>query len=167
MRSIDSSDPAGPALRYERTLSNSAQEIWDAVSTGEGLATWIGALRGSVKKDSLEFAMTAEGEAAPWVPVKVERCEAPKTFVVSLDGGMGAWRFHLSLHEDGSDTLLVFKHQMEELALLKPYGSGWDYYLDRLEVALAGGDVTSIDWEAVNAASAPQWDALIDQALRA
>ncbi len=164
LRSVLTAAEGGPALRYERVLAFPAERVWAACSTDAGLSPWIGALRGSASAGDLAFAMTAEGAEAPWVPVEVAACAEASGWDVRLDAGMGAWRFVLSLaaHPDG--TLLRFEHRMDSLDELRPYGTGWDYYLDRLELSLSGGEIASVDFVAVNDALAPVFEELFAEA---
>ncbi len=159
-RSVPSASEGGPALRYERGLDASVGAVWAACSTDAGLSQWIGALRGSPATGDLAFAMTAEGSEAAWVPVDVAICEEGRGWDVRLDAGMGAWRFVLGLSEAPGGTLLRFEHHMSTLDELRPYGTGWDYYLDRVELALAGQDVADVDFTAVNDTLTPVFEEL-------
>ncbi|MDR2255810.1 MAG: hypothetical protein LBE25_07440 [Arthrobacter sp.] len=163
-RSVLTAAEGGPALAYTRRLQVPARRVLEACSSGEGLATWIGELRGDAASGDLEFSMTAEGSEAPWVPVTVRAC-TEAGWDVELDAGLERWRFTLRVIPGPAGSLLRFEHRMGTLEELRPYATGWEYYLDRLERALAGGDVSGVDFGVIDAALSPGFEGLFAAAI--
>jgi hypothetical protein len=42
--------------------------------------------------------------------------------------------------------VLTFAHFVDDAEAMADVGPGWEYYLDRLTVVLAGGDVATVDF---------------------
>ncbi|NQX33556.1 SRPBCC domain-containing protein [Herbiconiux sp. VKM Ac-2851] len=129
------------ALVLERAFPDAAETVWAAITEPARLERWIGTWSGDPATGTVDFAMTAEGEDVPAEPVEVSVCEAPSRLAVSLGEG---WRLELTLAAAAPGTVLTFAHLVDDPAAMADVGPGWEYYLDRLTVALAGGEVADI-----------------------
>ncbi|QCU77314.1 SRPBCC family protein [Citricoccus sp. SGAir0253] len=140
--------PEGPAIRIERRLDHPVEDVWAHLSDPALLARWYGTYTGDPASGSVRLAM-AEAPDRPG-ECTIEACERPHRLAVVLRDAPGAgWRLRVSLDSSGvgADTLLVFTQPIagvEDQAA--DVGPGWEYYLDRLEAALDGGDVEAVDF---------------------
>ncbi|MHA2788953.1 hypothetical protein ACXZ66_07395 [Corynebacterium sp. S7] len=124
------------------------QEVWDFLTTSDTLVTFYGAFTGDPASGEIELAMVE----APDQPGKVaiNRCEAPDLLDVSIYDPNGApWSLVLKFAARGEDrTELEFIQDIVGFeSMAADVGAGWEFYLDRWKVAMAGGDVTEIVWE--------------------
>ena len=131
------------ALVLERAFPDAAGAVWAAITEPARLERWIGTWSGDPASGTVEFAMTAEGEDVPAEPVTISSCEPRSLLAVSLGEG---WRLELALTAAGPGTVLTFAHLVDDPAAMVDVGPGWEYYLDRLTVVLAGGDVATVDF---------------------
>lgn len=56
------------------------------------------------------------------------------------------WTLDLQLSEADGVTTLSFAQLVDDPAIVTDVGPGWQYYLDRFDVARAGGDVDTVQW---------------------
>lgn len=140
----------GDALLLERVLPAGLDACWAAFTTTAGTSPWIGEVEGD--RDRARFRMTAESPDAEWTDVDVEACSAPEHLAVAVPGpGDAAWRLDVRLAAMGPErTAIRFAHRIDDAAGvdgLDWIAIGWEYYLDRLEASLSGGDPAEISWE--------------------
>lgn len=57
------------------------------------------------------------------------------------------WTLDLRLSEADGVTTLDFAQVLTVHTDVTEVGPGWDYYLDRLTVAVDGGDVSDVAWD--------------------
>lgn len=139
--------PEGPTIQIQRTLEHPPEDVWGYL-TDPGLLRWYGTYTGDPASGSVQLAMVEApdqpGECA------IEVCERPSRLHVTLKDPRGSeWRLRLSLDQavEEAGTDLIFRQPVsgfEDQA--GDVGPGWEYYLDRLAVALDGGDVDSVDF---------------------
>lgn len=141
----------GDALLLERALPAAIDECWAAFTTSDGTSPWIGDVSGDRRE--ARFRMTAESPDAEWQRVRVDACEPPEHLAIAIanpDGG-GDWRLDVRLAVIGAErTGLRFAHRIDDASGLEGLdwiAVGWEYYLDRLEATLAGGDPAAISWD--------------------
>ncbi|MCS5720099.1 SRPBCC domain-containing protein [Herbiconiux sp. CPCC 205763] len=158
----------GPtSLAYERRFAATIAEIWAEVTESARLGRWLGTWTGDPASGRITFQMIAEGDV-PAEEYRIRECSPPNRLVVdtALEPGPMTWHLTVELAEvvggtdastgsgsgtgpgpgPGPETILTFSHELENIADAVHYGSGWDYYLDRLVVAQAGGDASVVDW---------------------
>ncbi|MCS5713288.1 SRPBCC domain-containing protein [Herbiconiux sp. CPCC 205716] len=131
------------ALVLERAFPDAVDVVWAAVTEPASLERWIGTWSGDPATGTVDFAMTSEGADVEAEPATITACEPRSRLAVSLGEG---WRLELSLTEAAPGTVLTFAHLVDDPAAMADIGPGWEYYLDRLGVALAGGEVESVDF---------------------
>lgn len=146
---------------FTRTFAAPLEDVWAACTEPERMERWIGTWTGDPASGEVVFRMTAEGDDVPAETYLVEVCEPPRRFVVrsresqafSEDGSGPTvqWQHTLELNEADGVTTLRFTQAVPEgplgLELVGSVGPGWDYYLDRLAVAHAGGDPSEVVFE--------------------
>ena len=116
-----------PALRFERRLNGSVERVWRAVTAPDELARW--------------FVVPV-----PWTPRAGESFESFGTSGTVLEleePRVIAWEwsgdvFRFELAPDAGGCLLVFTHVFDDRNRAVEQASGWDGYLDRLELHLDG-----------------------------
>lgn len=136
---------------YTRTFRAPIEDVWAAVTEPARLERWVGTWSGDPADGQVDFRMTAEGEDAPVEVHRILVCEPPRRLVTRTSapdaGSGGDWQLELDLEERDGVTTLTFAQAMSDPETAQSVGPGWDYYLDRLVAAEAGGDVAAIDFE--------------------
>jgi len=126
-----------PALRLERRLAYPVARVWRAISVPDELARWfvVPVAWGPTQGETLE----SFGAVVTVTEVEPER-------TLAWTWADEAYRF--DLRPEGADaTVLVFTHVFADRAVGAQHAAGWDVYLERLDVALAGG---ALDEEAAH-----------------
>ena len=143
---------------FTRTFAAPIADVWAACTDPRRMQRWIGTWTGDPAAGEIAFRMTAEGEDVPEEVYLVQLCEPPHRFVVRSrneapfsEDGSGprvAWQHTLELTEDDGVTTLTFTQVVPDGPVGRDVagsvGPGWDYYLDRLGVAVAGGEVGDV-----------------------
>lgn len=133
-------------LRLTRRLNAPATDVWSAVTEPARLERWIGTWSGDPASGRVSFQMTAEGEA-PHEDVEIKECDQPRTLRMTMSVGEQAWEMALRLSESDGVTTLTFDQLGIVPTEAESVGPGWEYYLDRLAIAMAGGDVDQVDFD--------------------
>jgi uncharacterized protein YndB with AHSA1/START domain len=132
-----------PALRFERSLDHSVDRVWRAISDPVELERWFPA-------------------AADWTPAAGEIFDAygASGEVLEVDAPhrlawtFGTERFSFELVPQGRGCQLVFTHVFDDRALGAQTAAGWEAYLSRLDVHLAGQHLSEEEahepWEEVH-----------------
>jgi uncharacterized protein YndB with AHSA1/START domain len=131
------------AVRVEDVYDTDIADLWDACTTPERLARWMGEFAGDLRQGgNLHATFTSS-----WTgPIRVEVCESPRHLLVTLEPDsedrteVEAW-----LSEDGEKTRLVVEERGLPRDKLYFHGAGWQSRLEDLGRALGGG---SSDWKA-------------------
>lgn len=138
-----------PYLVFARTFTAPVDDVWAAVTEPGRLERWIGTWAGDPLSGSVAFRMTAEGDDVPEETIWIDECERPTRLVmrsVTPDDPQTLWRWEIVLSEAAGVTTLSFAQQVTNPDVAESVGPGWDYYLDRLVAAEAGGDLAAIDF---------------------
>lgn len=120
-----------PALRFERTLADSVERVWQAISRPAELGRWFPA--------AVDWT-PAVGETfeAGGATLEVTEVDAPRRLAWVYAGESQA--FELTAREGG--CRLTFTHVIDDPALAAQTATGWETYLSRLEPHLAGEHVS-------------------------
>ena len=151
----------GDLVVFTRTFHAPLGDVWAACTEPERLERWIGTWTGDPAEGEITSRMTAEGDDVPDEVYLVEACEPPHRLVVrSCDAapfspdGSGprvAWQLTLELSEVEGVTTLTFTQAVPDAPVggdvVASVGPGWDYYLDRLVVAVDGADPSQVSFE--------------------
>lgn len=134
---------------YTREFEAPIEDVWAAVTEPARLERWIGTWSGDPASGQVDFRMTAEGDDVGVEVYRIDVCEPPRRLRTrsQTPGDEFVWRLELDLAEEGGVTTLTFAQAMDDPELASSVGPGWDYYLDRLVAAEAGGDVASVDFD--------------------
>ncbi|WP_216586126.1 SRPBCC family protein [Streptomyces brasiliscabiei] len=131
--------PTGHDLILTRTYRASADDVWASVTEPERTARWFGPWRGQAAPGgTIEVQMLFE-DSAPWCPLRIDVCEAPRRLAVSTEDDAGSWKLELLLTESDGTTELRLVHHLTSTDRLAETGPGWEYYLDMLTAARDGG----------------------------
>ncbi len=138
--------PLGREIQLTRQFRAPIDAVWAAMTESERLERWIGRWEGDPRTGRVNFFMTAEGEDPPAEEYRIEVCEPPHRFAGTTAVGDDQWRLRFELSEQAGVTTLLFAQAIVDD--VGDVGPGWEYYLDRLDAALAGGDVAAVRWDA-------------------
>jgi len=136
---------------FVRTFAAPIADVWAAVTESDRLVRWIGRWTGDPASGSVTFFMTAESPDAPAETILIDECTEPSRLVMRSarpDDKSEVWSWQLDLSEADGVTTLAFAQEVVNVDLAESVGPGWDYYLDRMVVAEAGGDPGVIDFDA-------------------
>ncbi|KRB73244.1 polyketide cyclase [Nocardioides sp. Root190] len=139
-------------VQFERTFRAPVEDVWAAVTEPDRLARWIGTWTGDPAAGEVLFQMTFEGDDVPEELFTIDECAPPYrlriTTSMPTDGDApDSWRLHLDLSEADGVTMLRFAQDVPDPTMAESVGPGWDYYLDRMQVAEAGGDPATADFD--------------------
>ncbi|MFV9431350.1 SRPBCC domain-containing protein [Rhodococcus pyridinivorans] len=127
------SDSSLVRLIYHRNFLLPIGEVWAALTDSEKLGRWYGTYTGDPATGRVRLTMTDDHDSATTY-VDVLRCSPPEGFAVDVDG----WQLEVVLRQVGKVTTLEFTHRHVPRSEAGEIGPGWQYYLDRLDAALAG-----------------------------
>lgn len=136
----------GPELIIARRIPFVIDAVWNHLSDPELLNTWYGTYEG----DPATGSVVLTAQEAPDQPgdVQIQHCEAPNALAVVLQSPAGDWALSVTLSAEGDETDLEFRQRLDDLEHeAADLGPGWEYYIDRLIVALEGGDPDSLQWD--------------------
>lgn len=138
-----------PYLVFERRFQAPIADVWAAITESERLGRWFGTWTGDPGSGRIRVRLTAE-EGNPEDDYAIEVCDPPRRLRLHNvnDEPAQVWTLDLGLTESAGVTLLRFAQLVEPHVNVADVGPGWQYYLDRLDVAAAGGDASSITWGA-------------------
>ncbi|QDP98410.1 SRPBCC family protein [Microlunatus elymi] len=129
-------DESRGAVRVNDLYDTDIDDLWQACTTPDRLARWIGEVTGDLRVGGTIHASWTSSWTGPG---RVEVCEAPRHLLLTLEPGaedqtqVEAW-----LSEEGSQTRLVVEERGLPLANLHFYGSGWQAHLEDLGRSLVG-----------------------------
>ena len=141
-----------PFLVMTREFRAPIEDVWAAITESDRLARWIGTWSGDPVEGEVVFRMTYEGDDdPPGERFVIEECEEPRRLAItteaSYDDRQVTWHLELDLAEAEGVTTLTFAQSVPDPAMAHDVGPGWDYYLDRMVAAEAGGDPATIDFD--------------------
>lgn len=146
--------PDGDTVVITRRLPHPIDVVWAWLTESDKLGVWIGEWDGDPSTGVVSFRMTAEAADASAEPVTIDECMPPTRFRIRVSGGGGdPWALGVDLGDDETpdrdtaSTTVLFSQRIDDEAALADIGPGWEYYLDRLDAALAGRDVSEVDFE--------------------
>ncbi len=112
-----------------------AEDVWASVTDPERTARWYGPWKGEAGVGKTIDVQMAYEEGAPWMPMTIDACEAPKQLALSSHGEYGSWYMEIRIKETGSGAALdLIQHKLDP-AMAGDVGPGWEYYLDMLVAA--------------------------------
>jgi uncharacterized protein YndB with AHSA1/START domain len=137
---------------FTRTFRAPIDDVWAAVTESDRLGRWIGTWEGDPTEGHVRFQMCFEGDDVPGERFEIDLCEPPHRLAITTampyDGeNPETWQLRLELTEQDGVTTLTFAQDVPEPEMAHSVGPGWDYYLDRMVVAEAGGDPGSLDFD--------------------
>lgn len=153
-----SAGPLGREIQLTREFRAPIDAVWASMTESERLERWIGRWEGDPRTGRVDFFMTAEGEDPPAEEYRIEVCDPPHRFAGRTAVGDDQWQLRFELREQAGITTLLFAqaivHEVGEV------GPGWEFYLDRLQAALADEDVAAVQWDAYYPAMKAYYSAL-------
>jgi uncharacterized protein YndB with AHSA1/START domain len=143
VRSTEVDGRAAKALVVRQTYASPVDELWDAITTADRIARWLGPISGDLR---LGGTYQIEGNAHG----TVLECVPPQRLRVTWEYGEEVGWVQATLAKDGpASTSLTVEHlaplDAERWAEYGPgaLGIGWDMMLLGLSLHLAGGGLES------------------------
>lgn len=154
----------GPVLVLRRTFRATPEDVWAACTEPGRLVRWIGTWDGDPTEGHIDFRMTAEGDDVAVERYDIEVCEPPRRLELRSATKMPVsdnpaeamtWVLGLTVTADPRagavpSTTLTFTQVLDADtagSVAASVGPGWEYYLDRLQAAMADQEVLGIRWE--------------------
>lgn len=145
--STASPDQAGPIIEIPRRLDVDAAEAWAWLTEPERTAQWIGPWTGDPQGGGdIEITLIAE-EGAPTEASHVLACHPPRSLRLRVGQGEQAWVISVRVEADEAGSRVILCQRLTDPAMAEFTGPGWEFYLDRLAAAVAGGDPTAISFD--------------------
>jgi uncharacterized protein YndB with AHSA1/START domain len=128
-------------VRVESRFTTSAEDLWEALTTPERLARWLGDVSGDLQPGGA-FAATF---TSSWSGTGlVEVCEPPRRLRVRMSDEGEETLVEARVEPDEHGALLVVEESGLPLPSLPAYGAGWQVHVEDLGHHLAGTERT--DW---------------------
>ncbi len=139
-------------VAFSRTFRAPIDDVWAAVTESDRLGRWIGTWEGDPTEGQVTFQMTFEGDEASSETFTIDVCEPPHRLEITTEmpdngGNQTTWQLRVELAEQDGVTTLRFAQDVPEPEMATGVGPGWDYYLDRMVLAEAGGDPGTLDFD--------------------
>lgn len=146
-------------LVYDELYATDIDDLWDAVTRRDRLARWMADYTGDLRlRGTWQVASDDDGV---WGTGTVTACEPPHTFTTTWHAtGEEPTELVVRLESAPGGTRLVLAHAGIQSIF---YGAGWQTYLERLAVLIAGGQPGGEDaWQARFAELKPDYQARFD-----
>jgi uncharacterized protein YndB with AHSA1/START domain len=144
------------AVRFERMLEATPEEVWEALTDPELLGRWLATAAVDLRvggEIALRFGEDGSMEGGRILVLDPPRSlEYVWTFTGEPDSVV---RFELTPAGPGR-TLLVLDHRLLSPGTAPGYGAGWHAHLDALEATLTGSETG--DWFARYEALRPEYE---------
>jgi uncharacterized protein YndB with AHSA1/START domain len=124
-------------IRFERDFDAPPGEVWDAIATPDGIASWLARpVRWTLAEGAEWEVAFDDGRAHGTV-----RALEPGTMLELTwrTGDEPESLLRLELRSAGSGCRLVLEHTRLDQASATGYGAGWQAHLEALELALGNG----------------------------
>ena len=124
------------AVRVEDVYDTDIDDLWEACTTPERLARWIGEVSGDLRVGGSIHATFTSSWTGPGL---IEICDQPHHLLMRMEPGtddeaeLEAW-----LTAEGDKTRLVVEERGLPLNGLHMYGAGWQAHLEDLGRSFAG-----------------------------
>jgi len=146
------------AVSLEREYAFAIDDVWSAWTAPERTRRWLGELRGDlVVGGRVELCMSPPDSDVAVLTILA--CDAPERLVVRWEwpGEVDSFVDLRLCALDAERTLLVLEHVALEPDKAHSYGPGWEDFLLRLALNLAGDDPATLRWAEVEPVIDPQW----------
>ncbi|SEQ48551.1 SRPBCC domain-containing protein [Microlunatus flavus] len=133
------------AIRVEDVYDTDIEDLWQACTTPERLARWIGHVSGELGEGAMVDAVLTSTWSGP---VRIDVCEAPTHLLLTFEQGTDdETRVEAWLTAEGARTRLVVEERGLPVDQLHYYGAGWQAHLEDLGRSLeTGGPVHPEGW---------------------
>ena len=137
-----------PTLTFRREYATDAADLWDAVTTPERLARWMGRVEGDVSGVGDRGRVVMSAEADDVADIEIRACDAPRALTLTWSWqGERSSIIEAMIDEASTGAVLTLTHRLAEPAHLRGYGGGWEDVLTTLG-GLFGGATPTADVEA-------------------
>ncbi len=153
------SSGASRAVHLERDYRTTPEELWQAWTSPERLARWLGTPAGPILHANGPTRITMGDAADDWVDVEVLHAEPPYLLELSWEFAgepAGVLRVELVAAGDGRTRLILDHDGLHESST--GYGAGWQAFLDGPLSALFSPDAVG-DWATLFDSAMPDWRA--------
>ena len=143
-----------PALRFERSLAHSAEQVWRAITEPDEIHRWFPAAVDYEPRHGAHMSFRFDDPDAPPTEGEVIEFDPPRVF--AFDWGGEQLRFELEPARDG--CRLLFTHFLSERIQAARDAAGWEMCLTELERLLVGEAA-----EAPGIGATPEWRGLYEK----
>jgi uncharacterized protein YndB with AHSA1/START domain len=136
MREVDGKG----VVRMETRCATDPEDLWEALTTPERLARWLGDVAGDLEPGGTfraTFASSWSGSG------RVEVCDPPRRLLVRMNDEEGETVVEATLTPQHDAVLLVVEESGLPLPNVSAYGAGWQVHVEDLHHHLAGTDRTA------------------------
>ena len=125
------------AVRVEDVYATDIDDLWEACTTTERLARWIGDVSGDLRVGgTVQATFTSSWDGGG----RIETCDRPHHLLLTMEPGTDAeTELEAWLTQEADKTRLVVEERGLPLDKLHFYGAGWQAHLEDLGRSLAGG----------------------------
>jgi uncharacterized protein YndB with AHSA1/START domain len=138
--SMHEADGAG-VVRTESRYDTTPEDLWEALTTPERLARWLGEVQGDLRLGGTYVATFTSHWSGSG---RVEVCDPPRRLVTRMVNEGEETVIEATLTPEVDGVLLVVEERGLPLTNLSAYGAGWQVHLEDLEHHVSG--VAQTDW---------------------
>jgi uncharacterized protein YndB with AHSA1/START domain len=130
-------------VRMESTFDTDITDLWDAVTTPERVARWMGEVSGDLRPGgTIHSSWTSTWEGSG----RIDVCEAPNRLLLTMQpGDPEETVIEAVLTADGDRTKLVVEERGLPTEVLSAHGAGWQAHIEDLAAHIDGRERTP--WE--------------------
>lgn len=149
---------ADGTVRLDREYEATPDEVWDAWTSPERLARWLGTLAGPILGASGAVRLVLGDGADEWADVSVVAADPPRLLELSWAferGSRSVLRVEIEPVDSARTRVLVEHRGLGSSAV--GYGAGWQAYLDGELPRELGADVAPSGWDEQFDQALPVW----------
>lgn len=137
----------GSELVIVREFPQSPAVVWEYITDSADIARWYGTW--AKKEGSQSTYELTTWDKQEVLEVTVEEATKPELLRLKAHEAQGPeWEISFELSQESQGSVLVFRHTLDGIEDRSGYlGAKWEFKLDRLMIALAGGDVETVALE--------------------
>lgn len=138
--------PTGIAI--PRRIDLSLDELWAWITDPDRTALWFGRWSGDPASGAVQVQLAAE-DGTPTTTTEILECRRPSAAApgrLVTRNGLG-WVVTLEISAGADESIVTLRQDLDDADAATMIGPGWEFYLDRLETVIAGGDAQAITFE--------------------
>lgn len=139
----------GPELVIVRDFPQTPAVVWEYITDSEVLARWYGSWTPAQDSEGRPALNLTTWDSQETVKVAIAKAKKPDYVELDCSNESGdTWTIFIELTEIEDGCVLEFRQTLDGIEdQAELHGPKWEFKIDRLMIALAGGDVNNVALE--------------------